>query len=249
MIKFYLFKKNTTAGGLTVSTDYYFKTDKTEVNFLNIKTIPVSELLEISEGQYNLHETHGITTPETNPDTGNAWTNEQEKQAWISKQLIIEGIKAQGKGGQFALNITFIQGIMDFLFKLAAHENLFASNPNVNDRMVDNLDADYLIEASQLNRGAIDEFKFETKTMLTILFTRLEQNNSEHLTGKIDKLYLELIELLKEFEDIDIEADLPKQLIAILEKIHKAFTPQTVNNGHTLSSEMPVAAGGTQVKK
>lgn len=223
-----------------------------EENYQSFKNGPITKWIrQISDNEFELKNKYGVEVPDNNPNGNVPWGDypDSDREAWIADQLYIESIKAQGKSGQFSINITYIQGIMDFLFKLAEHENLFASNPNVNDRMVDNLDADYLIEASQLNRGAIDEFTFETKTMLTILFTRLEQNNSEHLTGKIDKLYLELIELLKEFESIDNEADLPKQLISILEKTHKAFAPQTVNEGHTLSSEMPVAAGGTQIKK
>lgn len=129
-------------------------------------------------------------------------------------------IRVQAQQGQFALNIMYVESIMMEMFELAIHHKLFNNNPNSNIIITDTLHIDYLIEASKINRGAIDHFSQTTKDMLVILFTKLETTNTESLEGKIDELYAELKEILKEFEQVDQEADLPKELVSILDTVH-----------------------------
>lgn len=216
----------------------------------------------ISEKEFEIWRKFDIVVPDTNPATGQPWiaTQIQGESAGILSpgfdpaRLIylnhleqLGVIKLQGNTGQFALNISAMSGILTMLFELAIHHKLLNNNQNANVRVVDSIAANYWIESSQINRGAIDHFTTGTKDTLILLFKKLETENTEHLEGQIDKLYFELKEILLEFKSIDVEADLPAELVSILEIVHLSLRPTSTHAEFvTLASEMANAHDGAK---
>lgn len=148
----------------------------------------------------------------------------------------------EGKEGKFALNVEFVNSILQLMFGLAIHHKLFDNNQHENTTHVDTLEAQYLIEASKMNRGALDNFSPFTRMMLVTLFTMLETRNTENMETMLEDLYTELKEILTEFRAIDQTADLPKELVSILEEVHRVLhptiDPNIVNGKDTLAHEM-----------
>lgn len=214
----------------------------------------LQDAYEISKAEYDFSIKTSVFIPSLNPADNHPWTPTQipgqptgtlspgfdPRRMVLARHLeLIWNIQQQGKNGQFALNISSMSGILTMLFELAIHHKLLNNNQNANVRVVDSIAANYWIESSQINRGAIDHFTTGTKDTLVLLFKKLETENTEHLEGQIDKLYFELKEILLEFKSIDVEADLPKELVSILEIVHLAVRPTSTHEEFvTLASEM-----------
>lgn len=81
------------------------------INYMiaNHMDITGKEFFEVSKNEFNLFNLYSIITPETiNPETGKAWTNDQEKQAWISHQLQEQNILKQHDKGTMADDIVLL---------------------------------------------------------------------------------------------------------------------------------------------
>lgn len=77
---------------------------------------------QISENEYDLQKLYRIITPDTNPETGNAWTNDQEKQNWISKQLENQDALKFAKDGLLNIILNAFLDTLRSYGRIAEHE-------------------------------------------------------------------------------------------------------------------------------
>lgn len=231
-------------------------------------------IILVSNNEYNLSKLYNIKTPETNPETNQPWAPfSTEREAWISNQLEINGYLEKGGKGQlardFSVQIVAIKGIVgltrdkyQFLFNQQIGDSIRAIITGDNTKAILHLNT-----ASHIyNMGSGDNNVQALNDLLKHIIRYEMELTSIANGGQVDITPLDRADWEKGLSIVKGTKSTPSWEYIELHKILgieeiiidvKAFTDEienrfhiieSGNSPHTLSSEMPVAAGGTQIQ-